>query len=302
MTDLEDLRLFAKVAEHQSFVRAAQELRLQPSLLSRRVARLEATLGVRLLQRTTRNVSLTEEGRRCFQDIQRGLNILNQAVDGIHALHEAPQGKVRISSPVDMGQYLIENVLPGFFKAYPSIEIEWDLFAEDRNPIEYGLDLVIRAFRPTEKSLISRKLGSLRFQSFISSGFKHSLKQRPTLKELEALPWVLFSPELFETVRPTLHFSMQGKIYEIHPKKIPFRANNLTAVRHAIVQGLGIGLLPTSVSSPEVKAGRLIPCLTQLLWEPEIEIYAAYPSRQYITSKVRVLMDWLATHFPLSYN
>jgi DNA-binding transcriptional LysR family regulator len=297
MNDLEDLRLFAKVAELKSFVRAAHELRLQTSLLSRRVARLEASLGVRLLQRTTRNVSLTQEGETFYQEIHRSLEHLDHAVDALLSTRTEPRGIVRVSSPVETGQYLAEKVLPGFFKAYPEIELEWDFFANQRSPLDPGLDLLIRVSKPEEKTVISRKIGSVRYAAFVSPSLK--IKRKPSIKELEELPWVIYSPELFyDTSRPVIRVSLGGKSHEIRPQKFPFRGNNLTAVKHMIIQGGGIGLLTPLVAQTEVKRGTLEPVLPEAEWGEELEFYAIYPSREYLAPKVRVLVDWLAQHFP----
>lgn len=297
MADLEDLRLFSKVAELKSFVRAAQELRLQTSLLSRRVARLEATLGVRLLQRTTRRVSLTQEGEKFYREIQRSLGQLDHAVEALASTRTDPHGIVRVSSPVETGQYLAERVLPDFLKAYPAIELEWDFFANERSPLDPGLDLLIRITKPDEKSVVSRKIGSVRLRAYVSPKLK--LPRKLSVKDLEDLPWVIYSPDLYsETNRPTITVSIAGKEHEIRPRKLPFRGNNLTAVKHLIIQGAGIGLLTPLVAQSDVKREVLVPFMTEAEWGEEITFYAIYPSREYLAPKVRVLVDWLAQNFP----
>ncbi|MDR3606990.1 MAG: LysR family transcriptional regulator [Oligoflexia bacterium] len=297
------LRLFVKVAELKSFVRAAQELRLQTSLVSRRIVRLEASVGVQLLQRTTRNVSLTQDGERFYEEIRRSLEHLEQAVDSLLSTRMKPRGVVRVSSPVETGQYLVQKVLPGFFKAYPEIELEWDFFANERSPLDPGLDLLIRATQPEEKTVISRKIGTVRYSAYASPRLKNLLKQKMPVKDLDDLPWVLYSSDLFfETSRPTIRVSIAGRTHEIRPKKIVFRGNNMTAVKHMIIHGAGVGLLTPLVAQPELKQESLVPFMPEAEWGKEFDFYAIYPARQYLPPKVRVLVDWLERYFPYGPN
>jgi len=305
MIDYEDLRLFAKVAELQSFTKASQELRVQSSYLSRRIAQLESHLGIRLLQRTTRRVALTDEGRRFLADIHQGLRSLEQAVEAVHSTHGAPEGLVRVASPVEFGNFIIERVLPGFFDEYPGIRIEWDLSSDERNLIELGFDLAIRAGRPKEESFVIRKLGLSRFQAFVSPSFQlpRGLATKSPLKlanirageteKLEQLPWVLFTPHLHSTSRDIVRYCTADRELEFRPKNVRFRSNNLTAVRNAVIQGLGIGFLPAFMFEDEVQRRCIERFLPKLQWRPEVEFYLAYPSREHLPPKTRVLIEWI---------
>jgi len=297
--DLDDIRLFVKVAELKSFVRAATELRIQTSLLSRRVARLESTLGVRLLQRTTRRVSLTEEGARFLVETTRGLEQLHTAVDSLNSLHGAPKGKVRVASSIDIGQFLVEKAMANFFPKYPEIQIEWDLLGANKHLVENGIDLSIRVGRSQEQqSLIEKKIGSLESRVYRSPGFWLKLSKKPTIDELEQLPWLIFTRGPLDSQRVKLKLRLNKQEVEIHPKKIPFRTNSLLSVRHALVQGQGIGLLPSPISDPEIAIGRLVPVLPNYIDAPPIDVYAVYPTKEYLAPKVRALIDWLSENFP----
>jgi DNA-binding transcriptional LysR family regulator len=296
--DLDDIRLFVKVAELKSFVRAATELRIQNSLLSRRVARLEASLGVRLLQRTTRRVSLTQEGAQFLAETLRGLEQIHSAVDSLNSIHGVPKGKVRVSSGIEIGQYLVENLLPKFFDKYPEIQVEWELFSGNRNLIESGIDLAIRVGHSGEQSLIEKKIGSLSFQLFRSPKVSLNLSKKPTIEELEKLPWLIFSRDRFDIQRVKVSLWVGKSEVEIHPKNIRFRTNSLLSIRHTIINGQGIGLLPGPISDPEVATGRLVPILPNYLQGSTVDFYAVYPSKEYLAPKVRVLIDWLVGSFP----
>jgi DNA-binding transcriptional LysR family regulator len=297
--DIDDIRLFAKVAELKSFVKAATELRIQTSLLSRRVARLEATLGVRLLQRTTRRVSLTEEGARFYFETTRGLDQLHSAVDSLNSLHGVPKGKVRVSSPIEIGQFLVENAMSKFYSTYPDIQIEWDLLSATKSLIESGTDLTIRVGRSDDQqSLIEKKIGTLNLRLYRSPDFPFKLSKRPSMDELERLPWLVFTRGLLDSQRVKLPLRLRGEELEIYPKNIRFRTNSLMSIRYAIVQGNGIGLLPPQVSAPEVAAGRLVLVNPNFIDGPPVDVYAAYPTREYLAPKIRVLIDWLSKNFP----
>jgi DNA-binding transcriptional LysR family regulator len=296
--DLDDIRLFVKVAERKSFVKAAEDLRLQTSLLSRRIARLEASLGVRLLQRTTRSVSLTEEGERFLFDSAKGIDQLKSAVDSLNSLHGIPRGKVKISSPIEIGQLIIETVMPGFFKKYPEIIVDWDFLSSSRSIVESGVDLVIRAEKPEELTTTSKKLGRVALQLYRGPDFFVSLPKTPTLEHLENLPWLIYHRGPLDSPRAKIKFFLDGVECEIIPKNIRFRTNSLVSIRHLIQQGLGVGFLPLPIAGPEVALGKLVPLLPKSVRQPGVDFYATYPSRQYLSPKTRALIDWLSERFP----
>ena len=296
--DLDDIRLFVKVAELKSFVAAAKELRIQTSLLSRSIARLEASLGTRLLHRTTRKVSLTEEGQQFLQETSRGLEAIHSAVDSLNSTHGKARGKLRITSPIEIGQLLIENALPGFFEAYPEVQMEWDFLAGQKSPLESNADLSIRADHSIEQSLIEKRIGSLTVHAFKSPAFPLAIGKKPTLKELEGLPWIIYNRGPLVTNQSKVQLMIEGTLVEIYPRNVRFRTNSLVSVRQLILQGLGIGLLPGPLSDPDIAVGKLTPVLPNYLKGQEINFYAVYPTREYLAPKVRVLIDWLVNHFP----
>jgi DNA-binding transcriptional LysR family regulator len=297
--DLDDIRLFVKVAELKSFVKAATELRIQTPLLSRRIARLEATLGVRLLQRTTRRVSLTEEGARFLSETVQGLDQLNSAVDSLNSLHGIAKGKVRVSSPIEIGQFLVEQAMGKFYPKYPDIQIEWDLLSAGKSLVENGIDLSIRiGHSHDQQSLIEKKIGIIELRVYRAPDFQLKLSKKPTIDELERLPWLVFTRGPLDSQRVKLQLRLNQEEIEIQPKNVRFRTNSLVSIRYAIIQGNGIGLLPPQIAGPEVAAGRLVPVAPNLIDGPSVDVYAAYPSREYLAPKVRVLIDWLSENFP----
>lgn len=292
--DYESLKYFSKVAETLSFVQAANDLNIQKSLLSRRIAELESQMGVRLFQRTTRKVTLTEEGAAFLQEIRDGVRIFEQAIESVQSTRSAPQGTVRISTPVEFGLYLLENVMPGFFETYPLVKIDWDFSGEKRNLLQHRLDLVIRAGRPSEDSLVVRKMGSTRFHAFVSPKLKIPKMDRFDVTALEKLPWVVFHPQNAKTSRDVMKVLKDGKPTEFYPKNMaPYRANNLTAVKTIVKQGLGIGFLPQFIFEKEIKEGSIKEFSPKLELQMDTEIFLLYPSKEFIPPKTRVLSDWI---------
>jgi DNA-binding transcriptional LysR family regulator len=296
--DLDDIRLFVKVAERKSFVKAAEDLRIQTSLLSRRIARLEASLGVRLLQRTTRSVSLTEEGERFLFDSSPGIEQLNSAVDTLNSLHGIPKGKVKVSSPIEIGQLLIEVAMPGFLKKYPEVLVDWDFLTGNRSIVESGVDLAIRVNKPEELTTTGKKIGSLSLNLYRAPHFLLNLPKRPTLKQIEDLPWLIYSRGPLDSQKVKLKIFFGDKEYEISPKNIRVRTNSLVSIRHLIQQGLGVGLLPSPIAGAQDAAGKLVAILPKIVRQEGVDFYATYPSREYLSPKTRVLIDWLSEHFP----
>lgn len=297
--DLDDIRLFVKVAERRSFAKAAEDLRIQNSMLSRRIIRLEAALGVRLLQRTTRRVSLTEEGSRFFAEAKHGLTQLHAAVDSMQAVHGAAQGTLRISSPIDIGQFLVPPVLPGFLATYPDVHVEWDMISFDENLMEKGFDVTIQAVLPVEQSLITRRLGWLPLQAYRSPNLDLKLKKKPAPEELEALPWLQFVRGPITSQRGHIDLVIGGTAQELYPGNVVFRSNSLGTIRDMIVNGTGVGILPEPMAAPELKRGTIVPLAPEHVSGVNIEFFAGYPSREYLAPKVRVFLDWLVAKSPL---
>lgn len=292
--DYESIKYFNKVAEKLSFIQAANELNIQKSLLSRRIAELEKQLGVRLFQRTTRKVALTEEGQAFFQEICDGVHIFDQAIESVQSTQSTPHGTVRISTPVELGLYLLEHVMPGFLEAYPLVKIEWDFSPEKRNLLQNRLDLVIRAGRPSEDSLVIRKLGNVAFRAFISPGLKIPELENCTVNAIEKLPWIIFEPHNKKIIGNKIPIRKEGREYEFSPNNTAsYRVNNLTAVKTLIMQGHGVGFLPRFIFENEVKEGTIKELVPKIELQIDSDLFLVYPSKSYISPKTKVLSEWI---------
>ena len=299
--DYETLKYFNKVAETLSFVQAANDLNIQKSLLSRRIAELESQMGVRLFNRTTRTVTLTEEGKAFLQEVYDGVRIFEHAIESIQSIRSKPQGTVRISTPIEFGLYLLEHVMPGFFEAYPQVKIDWDFSGEQRNMTQHRLDLVIRAGNPELDSLIARKIGPAYFRAYTSPKIKLPAIKSISTEALESLPWITFHRQNSKPGREEMRLLVSEKEYLISPKNsAPYKANNLTAIKTMIQQGHGIGFLPHFLFADEVKAGNLKEVSPRIEWRTGTELFLVYPSKSFIPPKTKVLSDWIISKSKLS--
>lgn len=299
--DFETLKYFDKVAKTLSFVQAANELNIQKSLLSRRIAELESQMGVRLFHRTTRRVALTEVGQAFLQEINQGVKIFEQAVESIQSTKSTAQGTVRISTPVEFGLYLLENVMPGFFETYPLVKVEWDLSGEQRNLAQHRLDLVIRAGHPKDESLIAKKIGPVHFRAYMSPNFKMPKTKNIDKEFLEQLPWIQFQTQNSKSESDNLKVSIDSKELNFTVKnKAGCKANNLSAIKIMIQQGIGVGFLPHFLFEKEIKAGSLKECSPRIERITGTELFLVYPSKVFIPPKTKVLSDWIISKSKLN--
>lgn len=238
--DLNHVAWFVRVVEAESFTRAAEGLGLRKSSLSRAVSRLEEELGVRLLQRTTRRLSLTDAGRSYFAQARSALSGLADAAATVSDMGKDPRGVVRVTSPVDIGLILLTDVVARFVKEYPRIHIELSLTSRVVDLVAEGFDLAVRAGRLEDSSLIARRVGSADLGLFSTPAY---LARRGTPRSIATLAehdcvlfrgrdghaeWKLSGPSGDETV------AVKG----------PVSVDDLLLVQQAVEAGLGIGLLP----------------------------------------------------------
>ncbi len=286
--------IFVAVVECGGFSAAARKLGVSKSAVSKRINQLEHTLGVRLLHRTTRRLSLTEAGERYFEYAAQALIAAGQAEDAVTELQGEPQGNLRISSPMSFGRLHVAPMIPRFLERYPKLQVE--LLMDDRpiNLVAAGFDVAIRSGSgnlPTS-ALIARKLAPLRNVLCASPDYieRHGLPSTPAeLSEhncilfslsSDASEWTFVNNEELETV------SVSGN----------YRVNNSEALLEALRGGLGIGRLPTFIAGPDLKSGRL-----QKLFEshhiPDHTFYAVFPEREYLPAKVRAFLDFAVEYF-----
>jgi len=290
---LESMALFARVVEAGGFSAAARELGLSKASVSKRVARLEDRLGVRLLNRTTRRLSLSEAGEAFYAGCRRMMSEAEAAEQAVTYLASAPRGTLRVNAPMSFGQLHLAPAMTAFLRRYPELAV--DLVLDDReiNLVQDGFDVGVRIKALRDSSLIARRLAPARALICAAPSYlaAHGQPARPEdltrhpclLYSYQAEPgvWLLRGPDGERRVR------VNGRL----------RANNGEALREAAVAGFGLVLMPSFIVGEEVRRGRLTPVLSDWIAGEPLAIHAIYPASRNLSPKVRVFVDFLAERF-----
>ncbi|WP_375512928.1 LysR substrate-binding domain-containing protein [uncultured Nostoc sp.] len=286
------IRSFVVVAQKLSFVEAADSLQIDPSALSRRIRRLEKRLGVRLFNRNTRRVRLTEAGILYLSHSQEVLAKLDQADALVSHLSAEPRGLLRVTLPVVFGQRQIAPVLPEFLDRYPQINL--DLSFTDRfvDVLEESIDVAIRIGQLQDSQLVVRRLAPNRRVLCASPTYLQKYGSPQTPKELEQHSCLNFSRLATGDI---WHLSRQNQRIAV-PVKGKLRADNAEALYQAVLGGCGIALLATYIAGDPLRTGRLKTVLDD--WKvPTTDIFAVSGVGQYTPSKTQVFVDFLVERF-----
>ncbi|HEX6003074.1 MAG TPA: LysR family transcriptional regulator [Burkholderiales bacterium] len=288
MEDLERMAIFARVVEAKSFSAAARDLGMSKSLVSKRVSQLERSLGARLLNRTTRNMSLTEAGAVFYEHCARMLAELDEARLAVGRLHAEPRGVLRITAPVAFGTLHIAPALPEFLSRHPELKI--DLTITDRiiDLAEEGYDLAVRITDEPAPNLVARRLAAVNRRICATPDYfaRHGTPRAPRdLERHNCLTYTYFNPE--ESWR------LRGPDGDISVRTTgDLRVNDDEALSQVVLGGLGIALLPTFIVGRDFQAGRLTAVLADYV-PLERYIYIVYLPNRQVSAKVRVFIDYM---------
>ena len=287
------LTSFAKVVELGSFARAAERLSVSTSAVSRQVAELEAHLDVRLLNRTTRRLSLTEAGQAFYERCVQLLADLEETEAAVRSVAVEPKGTLRITCGVTFGEHYLSSAVAEFAERHPRVSFDLDLSDRAVDLVEEGFDLAIRIGPIGHQALVSRRIGTTQFVCCASPSYlaRHPAPATPDdLERHECLAYTyaaVTSAWTFESRDGTRHT----------PRIVPrHRTNNGRMLAELAAAGLGIVLEPDFIVAPEVRAGRLQRLLPDYL-PPRSSIAAVYPSRRHLSAKLRTFVDFLAARY-----
>jgi DNA-binding transcriptional LysR family regulator len=284
--------VFVAVVENGGFSPAARALGISKSAVSKRINQLEQHLGVRLLHRTTRKLSLTEAGERYFEHATQALAAAGQAEDAVTELQGEPQGQLRINAPMSFGRLHVAPLIPKLLKRCPKLQI--DLVMDDRKVdlVAGGFDVAIRAGNLPDSTLIARKLAPCRHVLCASPDYIDRYDRPGTPAELTGHNCVLYS---YSSDADEWTLIGEGELETVAVSG-SYKVNNSEALLEALRQGVGIGRLPTFVAGPDLKTGRLVK-LFESYRIPDITIYAVFPEREYLPAKVRTFLDFATEYF-----
>ncbi|MDB5893859.1 MAG: LysR family transcriptional regulator [Rhodoferax sp.] len=291
MQDLNDMFYFAEVVEQGSFAAAGRALGLPKSRLSRRVAELETRLGVRLLQRTTRKLSLTEVGEVYFRHCAAMRSEAGAADEAVLRVRSEPRGTVRVTCPITLAQGVLGEQIPRFLAAFPQVRIEMEVTNRAVDLVEEGIDVALRVRTSLEgsASLVVKRL-SASVGILLTSPAQLARQGRPeTPQDLHRLDTVAMSAvdgrAALRLVGP------EGAEFTWHHQP-RFVADDLLTLKHAMVNGTGVGFLPDYMCAAEIADGRLVPLLPGWSLPPGL-LHAVFPSRRGLVPAVRVFLDFL---------
>ncbi|MDH7794972.1 MULTISPECIES: LysR family transcriptional regulator [unclassified Beijerinckia] len=295
MPDLNDYKLFVDVVEQKGFSAAARKLGMPRSRLSRRIGLLEESLGVRLIQRSTRQFAVTDVGREFYRHCVAMVVEAEAATEAVQRMRGEPRGLVRVSCPSSVIYFQLGAMIARFMAACPQVEVMLDSTNRRVDVIREGFDLAIRVrFPPLDDSdLIIRKFADSIQRLVASPTLIKDLSHPLVPADLTTLPSLAWGP-----AHSDHDWCLDGP--DGATAKIPHRPRLLTedmvALREAALAGIGVCQFPTMVVQEDLRAGRLIDILPG--WAPRTGIiHAAFPSRRGLLPSVRALMDFLAAEY-----
>lgn len=299
MQDLNDLYYFSQVVEHGGFSAASRALDIPKSRLSRRISELEETLGVRLLQRTTRRLRLTLAGERYLHYCREMTASARAAEDAMRQLQSQPSGPVVISCPIAIAQQMLAPLLPEFLDTWPSVSVQ--VLATNRRVdlIREGVDLALRVRTrlDTDAELVVRHLGAASSSMVASPAYLQRQGTPATPQDLLAHTILSFSDPQAEVRWPLRNRQDEEEHISLRPQLC---CNDFIVLTEAAVRGRGIALLPTVATYEELRRGALVQVLPD--WRsPTGIVHCIYPSRRGMTPAVRALIDFISDRLPAMY-
>lgn len=295
MDNLPAMAVFARVAEAKSFSRAAERLGVSKSAASKHVAGLERALGARLLNRTTRTLSLTEVGAQFYEHCARMLAEAEAAELAVSRLKAEPRGVLRVSTPAAFGRLHIASAIPDFLARYPEIQVEMVMNDRPIDLAEEGFDVAIRLTAEPAPGTVARRLAPIRWVVCASPGYlqRHGTPRAP--RDLAGHNCLFYS-----FLNRTADWRFKGRDGEARVRVTGnFTVNNSVAIRETLLKGLGVGLMPTFTVGVDLERG----VLKQLLpgYRPQgpygSDVYAVYLPSRYVLPKVRAFVDFFLDRF-----
>jgi len=287
-----EMQTFNAVVDAGSFVKAADALDMSKAAVSRYVVDMETRLGVRLLHRTTRRLSLTDEGQVFYSRSKELLAELAEAEEEITSRSHAASGLLRINAPFTFGVLHLAPLWGAFRSQHPKVKLDVTLADRLVDLVEEGYDVAIRIARLDNSTLVSKRLASTRMVLCASPQY---LALQATTKEPADLAQHAVISYSYWSTRDEWHFD--GPQGPVSVKTQPcISTNSGDTCRAAALAHQGVILQPSFLVGPDIKAGALIELLPQFR-SIELGIYAVYPTRKHVSAKVRALIDFLAAHF-----
>lgn len=285
-----DLEIFVRVVATQNLSAAGRDLGLSPAVVSKRLAGLEDRLGARLLQRTTRRVTVTEEGAGFHERAVRILADLEEAEASVSNRRLAPRGTLRVTTPAAFGRQHLSPAISDYVARYPEVRLDLNLTDSFIDIIDQGFDLAVRIDEPKDSTLVARRLAPNRRVICAAPAYLDRHGTPLVLEDLADHNCLTLDHQpvwTFEDAGVERRIRVSGNL----------RTNNGEVLRDAAVAGLGIALKSTWDVGAYLQSGALVPLLTGYGVSTRLALYAVYPSARLLSPKVRTFVDFLAARF-----
>ncbi len=288
MDTLTAMKVFCSVVENDSLAGASRTLNVSPSVVSKQLSGLEDRLGVRLLNRTTRRVSLTEVGSAYYERCKRILADVDEAEIAVSQAHSAPRGLLKVTAPTTFAHRHVAPHLPEFLDRYPEVEVQ--LLVNDRvvDLVDEGIDLAIRIAQLKDSSLIARKLAVNHRMIVASPDYVTKWGKPETPDQLSDHSLITYAPG---NPINDWHFMVDNQ-QKILRARGTLAMNNGDSVLQTVLAGGGLAMLAAFMAGEHVKTGKLVTLLDEYVRE-DVPIYAVYPSGRHLSPKVRAFVDFL---------
>lgn len=293
--DLNQIRIFVAVAQLKSFTKAAESLNIEKSTVSSKISQLEQRLNIRLLQRTTRRVSMTEAGEQYLSFCLAALDQLDKGAQFINELSDVPQGLLRVCIPNNMADVLLKKLIPRFLKQYPKVQLEVVQTNKTVDLLTGNFDLAIQfaSHQPTDSSFIYRKIHQSDWIIVASKEYiadQAAMTTPEQLSHLDNIACLSEGDNIYQVLTPNI--TWQDRKIVLKPR---FLINNMANVIQAVKQHIGFAVVPKNMVLPGIESGRLSQLFSEVRL-PSTAVYLVYPSRKGQPAKTRAfveaMMEW----------
>ncbi len=292
MSDLNDIVVFARVARERSFTKAAHSLGMPKSTVSERVARLEAKLGVRLLERTTRSLRLTPSGAAYFGRVSRIVQDLDEAEAVVTAAHAMPRGLLRVGSPLLFAQVFLADVVSEYLARFPEVQVEMVVADRAFDVLEEGLDVAVHVLGAMDAQHVARKLGIGERSCVASPKYVSARGMAANPADLAEHDCLVHGP----TRQLTWTFEKAGASHAV-AIMARYAVTSVDLVHGAALAGHGIAVLPSFLCANDLERGTLVRVLHG--WSPgEVSVHLVYPSVRHLSARVRAFVDLVVERLP----
>jgi len=292
MGQLEDMAMFVRVVEAGSITKAAEQLNIAKSAVSRRLKELETRLGSQLISRTTRQSNLTQAGEQYYQKVHHILSEVDALNEETSGTPTRIEGTLKMTAPLSFGLMHLNDVIDEYANQHPELKFELDFSDRHTDLIEEGFELAIRIRELQDSSYQAKRLALIRYALCASPEYLERMGTPKTFDDLtehEFLQYGLSKSSTIELI------DEQGKKHQVAVNG-KIKANNGDFLREMAVKGHGIAFLPTFITYQALISGELVPILQQYQL-PTLNAYAVYPKKRFLSQRCRYLIDFIAERF-----